>query len=241
MIKNFIIYQYQKYTEALLMKQFDGRFAAMFHQVDDDAGNWYDKRYAISFRGFQNFVGLLRDKGYAFVTPYKLLEEDGRKKVVLTFDDVFEGVYRHVYPFLKQQNIPFVIFPCISKMQQEGYVTAKMLREMTEEYENCYVGGHSLSHCNLRKAADEISRKEIRESGEILQRVIGKSVDLFAYPYGSPDAVGKRERSIAHQNYLLSFGTLQAGVTAKVDPAYIPRINVNEENYDRKGFIPDEK
>ena len=223
------------------MKQFDGRFVTMFHQVDEDDRNWYDRRYSISFSGFRSFVGLLQDKGFAFVSPYEILEQDGRKKAVLTFDDVFDGVYRLVYPFLKQQNIPFVVFPAISKMQEEGYVNAEMLREMTEEYENCYVGGHGLTHCNLRQASDENCRKEIKDPGEILETIIGKPVDLFAYPYGSFDAVGKRERREACQSYRLSFGTLQAGVTKKADPAYIPRININEENYNRKGFIMDEK
>ena len=42
-------YLYQRQMECELKNQFDGRFVAMFHQVDDNSAEWYDNQYAISF------------------------------------------------------------------------------------------------------------------------------------------------------------------------------------------------
>lgn len=232
MITENLIYQYQKVQELKMSRLFDGRFAAMFHQVEEDTGKWYDGRYAITVSGFQRFICKLQTAGYEIVSPYDLLKPDRRKKVLLTFDDVFEGVYYEVYPLLKKQGLPFIVFPAVNMMRTVGYVNEKMLMNMINEYEGCYVGAHSMSHCNLRQISMEQCRREIVGSGEKLEELIGKKVDIFAYPYGSLDAVGKRERKIAGEKYRIAFGTLRAGVTVKTDSAYVPRINVNEENYD---------
>lgn len=228
-IEHFI-YKYQQLMELQLKKQFDGRFIAMFHQVDDNPDKWYDNRYSISFSGFQMFINKLQMDGYELVSPYDILKNDGKKKAVLSFDDVFAGVYYYVYPFLKQKKFPFVIFPAINKLYEEGYVNKKMLVEMAG-YEGCYIGAHGLSHCNLMQASRITCQKEILESGEELEKIIGKPVELFAYPYGSLNAVGRRERLFAEKRYKIAFGTLQAGVTTRADNTYVPRINVNETNY----------
>lgn len=227
-------YLYQRQLERKIQKRFDGRFVAMFHQVDDNVDKWYDSQFSISFTGFEKFVDGLQAGGYEIVSPYDIVNKDGRKKAVLSFDDAFEGVYYCVYPFLKERNLPFAVFPAVCKLQEKGYVTREMLEEMTADYEGCYVGGHGISHCNLRHISRRKCQKEIVESGEILETIIGKKVELFAYPYGDLNAVGRRECSVAGQSYKIAYGTLQTGVTDKTKVNYVPRININEENYDSK-------
>ncbi len=229
-LMDHVVYYYQRLAEHQLRMQYDGRFVAMFHQVDDDADKWYDNQYSISFLGFQQFVDQLQKDGYEIVSPWEILKKEEKKKVVLSFDDVFAGVYFYVFPFLRQRNIPFVIFPAIDKLQENGFLNKEMLLEMAE-YQNCYIGAHGISHGNLRQMSKEMCRKEIVESGNQLERIIKKPVELFAYPYGSLNAVGRRERLIAGQRYRTAFGTLQAGVTVRADHIYVPRINVNEKNY----------
>lgn len=234
MMKNFfkdLIYQYQRFIEYGMKKDFDGRFVAMFHQIEDNTEKWYDSQYAITFFGFQLFVNSVQKMGYEIVSPYDILVNDGKKKVALTFDDAFEGVYYFAYPFLKQHALPFTVFPAINKLKTKGFMDEKMLLKMVNDYPACYVGAHSLSHCNLRQLSNEKCRKEIIESGEKLEEVINMSVKIFAYPFGSLDAVGKREQSIASEKYRIAYGTLQGGVTKNVNSFYIPRININEKNY----------
>lgn len=230
-IINIFLYQYQRALEWKLKRSFDGSFVAMFHQVEENHNKWYDKRYAISFSHFQRFVYNLQDGGYEFISPYDIYNGKIKKRILLSFDDVFDGVFYVVYPFLKEKNIPFVIFPAIDKLQEEGYLNSEMLLKMINEYPGCYIGAHSISHNNLRYLSKAESKREIIESGEILENIAGKNVDLFAYPFGSADAVGRRERNIAKSKYKFAFGTVQGGVASNTDRGYIPRININDANY----------
>ena len=105
-----IRYIYQRNIEKINQKQNDGRFVAMFHQIENDANGWYDNQYSISVDSFIEFIEDIQKMGYIIVSPYDIMVNDGKKKVVLTFDDSFEGVYKYVYPLLKEKKIPFVVF-----------------------------------------------------------------------------------------------------------------------------------
>lgn len=230
-IRTCLRYLYQRLLEQRLRKQYDNRFVLMFHQIEDEAERWYDSRYALSFSKFVKVIEEVQNEGYIFVSPYDLIERDYLKKVTLTFDDVFEGVYKYVYPYLRERDIPFVIFPAINRLNEKGYINQEMLVEMSNEYEGCFVGGHGITHTNLRNMSREQCEEEMRKSRIMLEEMIGKSVDLFAYPFGDINAVGKRERKIARENYFLSFGTLQVGMPCNFDRTYIPRVNIGESDY----------
>ena len=225
-----ILYQYQKKEQKKQRKLFDGRFVAMFHQITNDMKQCYDEQYAISTKTFIDYIEDIQKRGYTIVSPYDILKQDGTKKVVLTFDDVFDGVYYFAYPYLKQHNIPFVIFPTIDNLSKAGYVSEKMLLEMVNNYTNCFVGAHGLTHCNLRMSNREKSEREIIEAGKQLEKILKRKIQLFAYPFGDLYAVGKREQEIVKRQYIYAFGTLQTGVTNATNPYYIPRMNINEDN-----------
>lgn len=233
-----IRYIYQRNIEKINQKQNDGRFVAMFHQIENDANGWYDNQYSISVDSFIEFIEDIQKMGYIIVSPYDIMVNDGKKKVVLTFDDSFEGVYKYVYPLLKEKKIPFVVFISVCKLRENGYINTEMLVEMTKNYSECYIGSHGVTHCNLRHVSKRKCQEEIVQSKLILERIIEKKVELFAYPYGNIDAVGYRERCIAEKNYKLVFGTLQTGVTVKTRKDYIPRYNINE-NYVNASFWKD--
>ena len=213
-----------------MMRQFDGRFAVMFHQVEDDKKKWYDERYAVAFETFRLYLDRMQREGVTFVPPYDILKPDRRKKAVLTFDDVYEGVYLYAYPYLKERKIPFVVFPAIAKLEEEGFLSGKMLAEMTAHYDGCFVGAHSFSHRNLRHLSAAECESEIIGAGDRLETITEKKIDILAYPFGDFSAVGRRERKFAQSRYRMAFGTLQAGITAETDPFYIPRMNLNETN-----------
>ena len=84
----------------------------------------------------------------------------------------------------------------------------------------------------MRNISRKECKKEIIQSKGILEEIIGNKVELFAYPYGDLNAVGRRERSIAGENFKMSFGTLQTGVTDRSKSNYIPRININDKFQD---------
>lgn len=231
LILDSLVYQYQKIIERKLRKHYDGRMVVMFHQVNDDITKWYDDRYSITFEGFKSFIELVQDAGYEFVDPCYVIRADNKKKVLLTFDDVFEEVYNIVYPFLKQRKIPFAIFPSIDNIDKAGYMNKNMLLEIAREYPECYIGSHGKTHCSMKKCKRSSCYDEIVGAGIKLEKILDKPVLIMAFPFGNLANVGRREQEMAKEKYILAFGTLQAGITTDINNFYIPRLNINEHNY----------
>ncbi|HEB50144.1 MAG TPA: polysaccharide deacetylase [Desulfobulbus sp.] len=59
------------------------------------------------------------------------------------------------------------------------------------------IGAHTVHHCNLRELAPDMVRREILASREAIEQHTGSQVRHFAYPFGSPAEVGRREVAIA--------------------------------------------
>lgn len=220
----------QKIVEKRAYHKYDGRLVLMFHEVSNEREQWYDPAYSISVDGFYHLITIIRQSGFLFVSPYDILHNDDRKRVCLTFDDAFQGVYDRVFPLLRREKIPFTVFPAASLLGKENYLNENMIREMMQ-YTGFYLGAHSVSHCILKSASDEQSEYELRHAKTILETLFEVPVDIMAYPYGSLREIGKREMKLAQKSYRYAFSTLQTCVTPDTDPYCIPRINVNEKNY----------
>lgn len=229
-IKEFIFLKFQRYREKQFDKGNDGRLVLMFHQVTDQKENWYDERYSMSLESLKNLIEWCESNEYIIIPPKDILKPDGKKKVLLTFDDAFKEVYTEVFPYLQTKGYPFIVFPTIQLMENEHYISSTMLCTMME-YEGCHVGTHTVSHCKLREAYAKRSREEIVEPKAILGDMLGKTIECMAYPYGTYYTVGGKDKRIAERNYAYAFSTLQTCVTADVDRYFIPRINMNESNW----------
>lgn len=71
--------------------------------------------YAIGPEQLQQHLDWLAQNGFQFIGCQQLLEAQQRNKalpeksVLLSFDDGYQSFYQHVYPILKQRNIPAVL------------------------------------------------------------------------------------------------------------------------------------
>lgn len=229
-IKESLFLKFQRYSEKEINKKNDGRLVFMFHHVTDHKENWYDERYSMSLESFKNIIEWCKYNGYIIIPPQDILKSDGKKKVLLTFDDAFKEIYTEVFPYLQTKGYPYIVFPSIQLMENEQYVSPTMLCTM-KGYKGCYVGAHTVSHCKLREESAARSKTEIVKSKEILEDMLGEDVECMAYPYGTYYAVGRKDKRIVEENYAYAFSTLQACVTEGVDRYFIPRINMNESNW----------
>lgn len=227
-----ISYHKQKAAEKFYKKLHVCGHVYMFHCVSEHRESWYDKDYSISVESLNRFVALLQNKGMKIRPIADILRSHG-KYGYITFDDGYEGLYTEAYPILKQRGIPFTIFVTTDYLDQESYLTTDMLKELSME-PLCTIGAHTISHCKLRKCSKKELKKEIIEGKQRLEEMIDMPVEYMAYPFGSIDACPKRALKMTKKaGYMAAFSTLQTHVTARaiVDGYFIPRINVNEENY----------
>ncbi len=61
------------------------------------------------------------------------------------------------------------------------------------------IGGHTISHPRLKDLSDKEAFSEIIRNKQDLEKLTGKPVDCFAYPYGTVEACGIREFTYAEK------------------------------------------
>ncbi len=188
---NRIIYKYQMFLNKHLKKN-SYNMIIMFHDITLDMCSKDKKRlpndFSVSFKRFTEVIERILNKGYRFVSLDELLNSPIEDKLcVLSFDDAFQGVYTYAFPYLEKNHIPFILYIASGFLNQKGYLMIDNLKEMSAS-SLCTVGSHTVNHVMTRFVSREILERELKESKEFLERVFGKKVSHFAFPYGSPRA-----------------------------------------------------
>lgn len=101
-------------------------------------------------------------------------------------------------------------FDELNKMSQSKFVT---------------IGAHTVNHLSLGIQQVNDQQNEIIESKKILERVIKKPVNFFAYPYGTTkDFSEQTVRLLAESGWQLAFANYYGFVNVKTSLYKIPRI-----------------
>jgi peptidoglycan/xylan/chitin deacetylase (PgdA/CDA1 family) len=101
------------------------------------------------------------------------------------------------------------------------------------------IGAHTVSHPVLAKADESFVRAELARSREMLRQKLQRDVRHLAYPYGSADAVGAREFTIASELGYETALTTRAGVLTPGDAdrlLQLPRITI-DDTYQRECHV----
>jgi peptidoglycan/xylan/chitin deacetylase (PgdA/CDA1 family) len=224
-------YRAQVSLEKRSQKSSDRDHVLMFHEVKELES---PGEFTITIAAFKELVNSLIDKGVQFCTPKEFCDNHGQKRnrnrVLLTFDDAYEGVYSLAFPFLKENHIPFIVFQSIAYLERASFLDRNMIKEMME-YDGFYLGAHTVNHVNLHESSWKKSYYEIVKSKTMLENVFGIYVAYFAYPYGSFVAIDGKDIIMVALHYKNAFCTLASGYTQhKLGRYMIPRLNVNNAN-----------
>jgi len=127
--------------------------------------------------------------------------------VVITFDDGFKSWVTHALPILTELGLPaafFVSFAFVglSKEDEAIFIRSNLLLKQTPHSkitgclnfedvkriveEGFTIGGHTLNHCNLGEARDNVQlRHEVAEDKKRLESMTGRKIEYFSYPFGA--------------------------------------------------------
>jgi peptidoglycan/xylan/chitin deacetylase (PgdA/CDA1 family) len=164
----------------------------------------------------------------------------GRRYVAVTFDDGYKSVLANVCPVLRRKRIPATVFVTTGYLgRTPGWIKQEIHRDANEELlsdkdlvtlvEEGVVGSgsHTVTHRSLTDAL--LSREEIHlelaSSKRHLEEILGRSIHLFAFPFGAYD---DRALLLAKEaGYRRVFLSTPLGSTRNIEGHVAGRIDVS--------------
>ncbi|MNJ92927.1 Peptidoglycan-N-acetylmuramic acid deacetylase PdaA precursor [compost metagenome] len=164
-----------------------------YHQIRDwlPSDGKRAKDDIISPAKFKEHVKMLADSGYNSILPDQLYDylvygkSLPEKPIMFTFDDTDLDQFTVAYPTLKQygfKGVYFIMTVSIGKKGRIAYMNAQQIKELSDN--GNVIASHTYDHKNFSKFTEEDWKTQIDEPTQKLERITGKKVEYFAYPYG---------------------------------------------------------
>ena len=178
-----------------------GTIVLMYHRFNE---NKYPSTN-IQMNVFEQQIEIIKDNKYNFYNPkefslnFKIPKKE--KKILITIDDGFTSFYENAWPFLKENQIPFILFISTKAVGNFGYMTWDEIQKIEKE-KFVYIGNHSHSHDYLVDLNEQKFLKDIDKSINIFRDKLGYNPIFFSYPFGEYSNFIKNHIS---QNFKFSF------------------------------------
>ena len=190
----------------------------------------------ISMDIFKEHVNLILDANLTFYHPKDFVNEfdipKKEKKILLTVDDAFQSFYDNAWPYLKKNQIPFVLFVSTKPVGNNGYMNWEQIKEI-ERSEFGVIGHHSHSHDYLIDKSEEVFLDDIKSSNRIFKEKLGYVPALFSYPFGEYSGF---MRDYISQNFKIAFGQHSGIIDVNKNKFELPRFPINEKYGEIKRF-----
>lgn len=137
-------------------------------------------------------IKTLKGDGYNFITTSDIVDAlSGKiklppKPIVLTFDDGYMDFYTDVYPILKKENVKAVQYVIVDFLDRPNFMFGFQLQEISKNH-LVEIGAHTMDHVWLKGLNKNTVDYQVEQSKITLEKLIGRPVVSFAYPYGAFD------------------------------------------------------
>ncbi len=168
----------------------------MYHRVVEEAPSASKYNIYVTRRNLEKQFRFLKTRGFESITFQDLMTRRiPPKPVILTFDDGYEDSYEQLFPLLQQNQVKAVVYILGNRKHRnnfwdipQGEPEASLLRDsqIREMSQSGLVefGAHSLNHPRLTLLKPQEVREEVEGSKKSIEKLLGKPVLSFAYPYG---------------------------------------------------------
>lgn len=202
----------------------------MYHHIGPLPDENDKVRYSltVSEEEFESHLQFLKKGGFNVMTlgqvesaikNNKLLE----KALVLTFDDGYDDNYLYAKPILEKYGFSATFFIISNKIGQAEYMDEDQVKELSKNHE---IGSHSYSHPSMVKLSDYYLERELKQSKEDLQKLIGRDVKSFCYPAGKYD--DKAVEKLKEYGYAIAVTTEASTGSFGIDSLLlVPRFRVS--------------
>ena len=185
---------------------------------------------------FDEQMQIIKNLQYEFYNP-KLFEKEfnqvkSKKKILITIDDGFKSFYEEAWPYLKENNIPFILFVSTEPVGRNGYMTWDQIIEI-ENSELGMIGHHSHTHEYLIDMTNEDFINDIEIASRIFKEKLGYVPNIFSYPFGE---YSKFMKDYISSKFTLAFGQHSGVIDINKDKYELPRFPINEKYGDLTRF-----
>jgi peptidoglycan/xylan/chitin deacetylase (PgdA/CDA1 family) len=209
-----------------------------YHRVADHCMN----PWTISNRDFRQHIDWLAGR-FEFVSlaeaQRRLAHRDSRRPAVcITFDDGYAENCEHALPLLVQRRIPVTYFvatqfivenkPFPHDVERGEPLRPNSVAQLASLAEaGIEIGAHTRTHADLGSLTDrDALRREIVQSRDELQQLIGDEVRYFAFPYGQYNNLSVQAttliRNAGFDGYCSAYGGYNF---PRRDPFHLQRIH----------------
>ncbi len=210
----------------------NGILSIMYHRFNE---NKYPSTN-IKMDIFDEHMKAIKDLGYEFYDPKLFIKEfkepKTKKKILITIDDGFKSFYNEAWPYLKKNNIPFILFVSTEPVGKKGYMNWDEILEI-ENSKIGFIGHHSHTHEYLIDVDEEEFVKDIEIASKIFEEKIGYVPPIFSYPFGEYSLFMKNYIS---KNFDIAFGQHSGIIDVNKDKFELPRFPINEKYGELKRF-----
>lgn len=127
------------------------------------------------------------------------------KPIVITMDDGYKDNFEYAYPVIQKYGLVANIMIPTGLMENPGWLTWSDLKTMVDSG-RFFAYDHTWSHVALAGVSDEKIQTEVVTAKKQLEEHLGKTINVFAYPYGSENS---KVADILRQNgFSVAFSTI---------------------------------
>jgi peptidoglycan/xylan/chitin deacetylase (PgdA/CDA1 family) len=189
---------------------------------------------------FRAHLNCLADAGARTLTIGELATALARgalpdRAVAITFDDGAASVAEIAAPMLAERAMRATVFCVAGHLGHTNdwptdppgtprfeLADAAVLRDLADA--GLEIGSHGMEHTPLSGAGDDVLRREVVESRQVLEAAVGRPVLSFAYPYG---LVSPRARALAESTYSAACAGGNARAALGADVFALPRVETH--------------
>lgn len=231
-----------------------GAFILVYHRISKVADDPH--LLAVSPKNFRDQVEYLK-REYKILPLSTLVAnlKNNRleaRQTAITFDDGYADNLFEALPILEEMGVPATIFITTGKIDSNepfywdtnrplsicGRPLSKEELLQLAKSPLIEIGAHTVDHPNLGKTGSAQQKIEIENSKKTLEQLLGRTISLFAYPFGSAASYSKNTiETLKHSGFEAACSTKSRRLLPEVDPYTLPRITVRDWPADKLAAV----